>query len=144
MAAAALNDIYHPAFLTRIGLRYQDVIDKTILPGLNEVSWNQLIRTDLVGLLGAESFQADVAAQSAQTVLRLAEVPNAMVRINHGLRDSKEGIQLYYFDADFFVEGKTEVGHVSSILDAFHRASGNLFRWAITSTLFEALEPQPI
>jgi uncharacterized protein (TIGR04255 family) len=144
-ALGALNDIYHPAFLTRVGLRYRDLVDKTAIPGIADTPWDQLINPTLIGPLGAEPLRNDVEAQQATVILRLDEVPNARVRIHHGTAKLKEGGHLvYFFDADFSVAERTEIANVEHILDTFHRASGNLFRWAISPALSQALQPNPI
>lgn len=141
-AADALQTTYQPAFLTRIGLRYQDVIDRTKIPAIEHLPWDALIRPELLGLLASEPFRKSVHGVTSQIVLQIEDVPGAFVQITHGLGNSPVNSPVYYFDADFFLEGQTELSNVDRILDAFHKAAGNLFRWAITPTLFDALGPE--
>lgn len=144
-ALAALRDVYRPAFLTRVGLRYRDVIDKSQIPGIENAPWDQLINPILIGPLGSDPLRVDVEAQDAKVILRFDEVPGAKVRIHHGLGKMKgRDPVVYFFDADFFTSGNTEANDVDRILDSFHRASGNLFRWAISRTLSDALGPREI
>jgi len=48
----ALIDIYSPSYFSRIGLRYKDVIRRSSL-GLNNVSWTDLLKPHILGLLGS-------------------------------------------------------------------------------------------
>jgi uncharacterized protein (TIGR04255 family) len=144
LASNALVDCYQPAFFTRVGLRYQDTVDRRKIPGVENRRWRELINPELIGLLGSDVFHDNVTQQVGNIVLKLDEVPGAEVRINHGLRRIADGALVYTFDADFSLAAQTETNHAPNILDAFHRASGNLFRWAITATLYSALGPQPI
>ena len=52
VAKQAVEESYQPAFYSRIGIRYQDVIDKTKL-GLGSEPWISLIRAEFIGVLGA-------------------------------------------------------------------------------------------
>ncbi len=144
VATEALRDVYTPPFFTRIGLRYQDVIDKTKIPSLASVPWHELIKSPLAGFLGVSDLAPDVIATNSQSIFRLESVPNAKVQVQHGLRNLKDGVQVFYFDSDFFLEAQTEIGNVIRTLDTFHEASGNLFRWAIEDRLSRALGPKPL
>lgn len=145
-AIAALREIYHPAFFTRIGLRYRDSIDKAEIPGMEDAQWDRLLNPKLTGLLASDEFRADVEAQESTVVMSLPEIQGAKVQIRHGLRSvtDQPTRKLYVFDADFSLMQRTEVGDVDQILSTFHIASGNLFRWAITRELYQALEPREI
>lgn len=142
-ALNALTEIYRPPFLTRVGLRYQDIVDRSKIPGFATAPWRELINPQLIGLLGDSQFSEGVDGHSGQISMKFDEVAGAKIRINHGLGEVA-GKQVYVFDADFYLEQRTEVGDVRSILDCFHRASGNLFRWAISRRLYDALEPNEI
>src|SRR5206468_3362797 len=50
----------------------------------------------------------------------------------------------FIIDGDFHTHRTTEIANVTNTLNAFNRASGNLFRWAIRPRLRDALQPQPL
>jgi len=138
-AKIALEQRYHPAFYSRIGLRYRDVIDRMQL-GMGSVSWSDLVRSDVAGVLGSE-IQERVIRQRTETVVRLADVvPGGQALLRHGLADGESG-QVYLIDADFSTEERNSSDDVFGVLDEFNRLAGDLFRWAITPRLHNALDP---
>jgi uncharacterized protein (TIGR04255 family) len=72
------------------------------------------------------------------------------VNLNHVLVTIKESQDsneetAYLIDADFFSDQKIEGNENAwTVLDQFNRSAGRLFRWSITETLHEALQPQSI
>src|SRR5207245_6424159 len=137
-----LLDLYAPPFFTRIGLRYQNVIQRSVL-GLQDVGWSELLQPYVVGELGAPDISDSVETRVCQTAIRLADV-GGHVRMHHGLvetADTKE--TCYIIDNDFFTEEKTEPEHVSDLLDALHKKARLHFRWCITQQLHEAMAPRP-
>ena len=145
-AAKALQEEYHPAFYSRIGLRYQDVIDRSTIPGLESVPWHELISPNFIGMLGHEDIRPSIAEQTTQSLISLDELPGAFVRVVHGIpKLAGDGRQnVFNFDADFFIEGRVEHHDVEKIVSTFHLVAGNLFRWAITPRLYDALEPESL
>jgi uncharacterized protein (TIGR04255 family) len=142
-AKDALEEIYRPAFYTRIGLRYQDVIDKATL-GLDGEPWSELINPSLAGLLGSRGLREIVREVEGVAILDIDEVvTGASVTVRHGLA-SVENRRVYLIDVDCFTAGRSNLNDVIGILDSFNRLAGDLFRWAITAKLTAALEPEPI
>jgi uncharacterized protein (TIGR04255 family) len=133
----ALAEIYSPAFYTRIGLRYRNVIRRGKL-GLDGVPWPQLLRPEICGELAANEIGTKVEQASRELVVGLGE--GAKVRLVHGLAESDS----YVIDADFYTESEIEAANVIGQLDAFNRESGRLIRWAITDRLHEAMGPAPV
>ncbi len=144
MAVRVLQDVYHPAYHSRIGLRYVDVIDKAKL-GLQDEGWQALIKPNILGMIGTEELARYVKEFQNVAVLALDDVPEGKVRIFHGtVRTVKDsGDWVYVFDADFYMEGKVKYEDVEAILGKFNRHAGNLFRWSITERLHNALKPRP-
>ncbi|MGQ0714403.1 MAG: TIGR04255 family protein [Gemmatimonadaceae bacterium] len=147
-ARAALEDIYEPAFYTRIGLRYVDVLDRAVL-GLPTEPWSSLLNPALVGVIGDPALRDDVSELATAASIRLNQVKGGTVRLQHGLKvpDNGEATQsspVYVIDADFFTQERSSPADVRPALDAFNHLAGNLFRWAITPVLRDALGPVPI
>lgn len=144
-AKAALEDTYHPAFYSRIGLRYRDVIDRSDL-GLRDQPWHELVNKQLLGALGAPEVQNQVQQIRTHAVLKIDEVTEGFVRLQHGLgpTDEERHGDVYTIDADFYSAGKIGGGDILGILDRFRKVGGDLFRWAITPRLKAALEPREL
>jgi uncharacterized protein (TIGR04255 family) len=140
-ARAALEAVYRPAFYTRIGLRYQDVLDRALLDA--DAPWADLITPVFLGLLGAEDDEIQNAVREigSLVLLHLDGAPEAFVRINHGLIEPEDdaGRQLYVIDADYFTQERKEGSEVRGLLDYFNHEAGCLFRWAVTPALRDAL-----
>ena len=138
----SLSEIYQPAFFSRIGLRYRNVIKRSVL-GLDDADWSQLLQPPILGELA----EPEVAPQIKQTrrdlILELEDI--GQVRIRHGMVKIHGSDELVYvIDADYFTEQRTEVSDAITTLDRFNRESGRLFRWCITERLHDAMEPQPV
>lgn len=132
---------YAPAFYTRTGLRYRDVIRRSQL-GLTEAEWPALLQPHILGELAVKEVAQYV--REAQRLLLLSLGRSASVRILHGLAKANSGETCYLIDSDFFTEDQKEAANVADILDYFNRQAGKLFRWCITDRLHEAMEPQPL
>jgi uncharacterized protein (TIGR04255 family) len=67
-ALAALQDVYTPVAYTRTGLRYRDVIRRSML-GLQGVPWRELLGHELAGELRDEQVGAAVRETATQTLI---------------------------------------------------------------------------
>jgi uncharacterized protein (TIGR04255 family) len=133
---------YEPAFYTRVGLRYRNVIVRSKLQ-LENVSWNELLQPYIAGELGSE-LAPSIEEITQQLSLRLDEF-EGKVTIQHGTAKVKDtGEECYYIDADFYAERRVEIGEVERIFNYFNHQSGRLFRWCITTRLHEAMEPAAV
>lgn len=142
-ATTTLEEVYTPAFYLRVGLRYQDVIDRKEL-GLDD-PWHALINAPLVGMLGAENLRDEVQDIQTESLIKVTGVRGGFVRLRHGLRKvAPDGHQVYVIDSDFYTSERSGKDDVLGILDEFRRVAGNLFRWAATSRLQQALEPMEV
>lgn len=146
LALDVLEQTYKPIFYSRVGLRYQDVIDREAL-GLGDTPWHDLVNVKLLGELGVEEIRESVQKISTVSLLSIDSVAGGAVRIRHGLKaetESEENNTVYVFDADFFTHERSSRNDVEQTLAEFNRLSGNLWRWAITQRLHDALEPETI
>lgn len=144
-AKEALEGIYKPAFYTRIGLRYRDVIDKEAL-GLGEEPWEQLLWRPLTGLLSArDGIGAHVREIRTEAFIKIDEVDDGFATVRHGLgRTASGNREVYVIDMDFYTTERTLSEHVLGILQTFNRLNGNFFRWVITDKLRDALGPREL
>lgn len=138
-----LLDLYSPAFFSRIGLRYRDVIKRSQL-GLDGVPWSDLLTPQIAGELSSGDIAGDIEHAASEVVIRFAE-GLGKAHLRHGLvRAGSEGETCYLIDTDFFTEERTEVANYDAILDRFKQQAARLFRWCITDRLHRAMGPQPI
>lgn len=140
-AEAAFKETYGPAFYSRVGLRYRNIVDLDEL-GLEDYRWGDLFNPEFIGVLGAESLGEAVGESRTQILLKLSGV-SGVVRIQHGIANKSESDHhpAYLIDADFYSVDRTEIDDVRQILDRFNRRAGDFFRWAISGTLRDALGP---
>ncbi|HSW41044.1 MAG TPA: TIGR04255 family protein [Patescibacteria group bacterium] len=139
----AMIDLYRPAFFSRVGLRYQDVICRSEL-GLADVPWSDLLASHIAGELAAEPIVDDVFVAARQLGARLPDVGGQLL-LRHGLTLKESTNEVcFLIDADFYTAERTEVADVERALDGFHGQAGRLFRWCIQPRLHEALDPRPI
>lgn len=138
----ALVAEYSPAFFSRIGLRYRNVIRRTGLK-LESTPWSELLKPHIAGELASPV--ADYVEEASHQVVVRFENNRGKVKIQHGLlRDPETGEACYLIDNDFFTEERTEVKNAFDILDYFHGQSGRLFQWCVKEKLHAAMEPQVV
>lgn len=140
LSLQSLAEIYDPAYYSRVGLRYQNVLQRSIIGP--DANWADLIRPELAGELGLPEWAA--AVQMAQKTIR-CRINNQgdAFTLQHGLADVEGSDESsYVVDFDYFNETRTEISDVDTVLDRLHEHSGNAFRWAISEALHQALEPQ--
>jgi uncharacterized protein (TIGR04255 family) len=140
----ALVEEYSPAFYSRIGLRYKDIIRRSTL-GMENESWAVLLKPHIAGELSSEDVAEDIDHAVREVGIRLSESSRVVIR--HGLVQLREGDKVedcYLIDSDFFIDQKMEISDASEILDVFHKQAGRLFRWCISDRLHDAMHPQPI
>jgi uncharacterized protein (TIGR04255 family) len=140
---AALQDLYAPAFFTRIGLRYRDIIRRSVL-GLDQVGWAELLRPWVAGAFASPDAGTDVERTGHEMLIRLPD-NRSRVQVHHGLvEDATSGEPCYVIDADFFDDQQTEPPHALERLDFLNKQARLFFRWCIQERLHEAMRPQPL
>lgn len=140
----SFRNIYEPQFYSRVGLRYRDVIIRENL-GLDGVAWSELLNRDLVGFYGRSEATELVTQAVAATQMELPNIENAQMTLQYGLQaPTNESPSSYFIDADIAIEQRTELNDAFPLLNQFNRAAGNIFRWAISDTLRDAMGPDPL
>jgi uncharacterized protein (TIGR04255 family) len=139
----ALRTQYNPAFFTRVGLRYRNVIRRSRLK-LDTTPWSDLLRPAVSGILGAPETAGQVKDVRSVFLLDLPEEVGR-VQVSSGLAiDGQMNEVVFLIDADFHTEQQTETSHVFPRLNAFNRYARLFFRWCITDRLHNAMRPQPL
>jgi uncharacterized protein (TIGR04255 family) len=137
---SALQQVYQPAFYTRLGLRYRNVIIRSIL-GLGNAPWDELLQPHIAGELQVKAVAPHIASAVRNVIINLSNGVGHVL-VQHGLGEMEGGEQVYIIDSDFFVDTRVEVSDAFKTLDQFNRRSGHLFRWCICTKLHQALGPQ--
>lgn len=138
----AVVEMYQPPFFSRIGLRYQNVIRRSVL-GLDGVLWRELIQTHVAGELASSVPEA--AVEGITTAVQFKFDSGAKVVVRHGLGQTEGSGEVgYVLDADFFTEDRTEVTNAIQRLEDFNREARRLLHWCITGRLHDAMGPRPL
>lgn len=139
----ALQTFYAPAFYTRIGLRYRDIIRRSSL-GLEQVGWADLLKPWVASAFGSSDVAADVEHSGHELLIRLPD-GRSRVRVHHGtVLDEATKETCYVIDADFFADQQTEPPHALERLDSLNKQARLFFRWCIEDRLHEAMRPNPV
>lgn len=141
-ALGALLEIYGPAFFSRVGLRYRNVIRRPDI-GVAQLPWDRLLRSYITAELSTPI--SEQVREAAHVLLLELDDGIGKLLFRHGLL-KEEGRQdlAYSLDGDFYTDERTEIPDALERLDQFNREARRLFRWCITDDLHERLEPQRI
>lgn len=134
----ALSMVYEPPFFSRVGLRYVDVISKSMISPPPK-DWAALLAPPILGELAPSALSSDIKHVAKEVVVGLSDGPGNL-RMRHGLAkiDNEER---YAIDCDFFLDDRCSVPDCFQHLDRYNRLAGRLFRWCITDELHRALGP---
>ncbi|MDP2953228.1 MAG: TIGR04255 family protein, partial [Chloroflexota bacterium] len=83
-AEEALQSAYEPAFYTRIGLRYRNIISMRDL-GLSDAKWSDLLQPHILAELGSPEIMGAIEAIHTRCVIKTPEVPVGRITLVHGL-----------------------------------------------------------
>jgi uncharacterized protein (TIGR04255 family) len=150
-----INEVYNAleelGFITvpfkRIGLRYKDVIQRSVLGDqIAKSKWSDLLRDSLTSIFSDNDFSANVLGTQSNVVIKLNDVgDNARMNANYGIvTHAKTQEECFIIDSDFYIEGVLNYGAASSFLSSANIKSRNFFQWCIKPRLYEALEPEDI
>lgn len=135
--------IYEPAFFTRIGLRYQNLLDATIMGEVKE--WHKLLSENVAGELG-NPLPGPVQIFEARRVTRFMNPSTGEgVLLQHGIGTVEEQTQpAYIVDIDCYTDAKTGARDATSILSRLNSRARRAFRWCITDKLHDSLGPRQV
>lgn len=135
-AVGSVREDYAPAYATRIGLRYQNVIRRSSLD-LGSTSWSELLRPELLGVSSV------MPVESSRHEIRFRDRSSAIRgRLAHGILD-EENEPVYVIDTDHFREGEMAFDEALNTLDSLHEQAWDAFAWCIQDRLKDAMKPKP-
>ena len=139
----ALVDAYAPSHFSRVGLRYVDVIKRSIL-NLQDADWKELLQPYVLGVLASQEVGKQVAAFESRHEIDLSDGQSA-VRIIMRFVEAPDTSELcYVIDSDFHNTTKIQISDATDKLDFLSARGTRLFQWCITERLHNAMEPQPL
>ena len=138
-----LQQAYPPPFLQRVGLRFRNIIRKSVL-GVTDKEWNALLQEKWMGDLAWEGTAGDMKATHSEVLMGLNGGKD-LVCIRHGLVPIAQPTQEmgYLIDHDFFVDEQLKMADLPNKLTSYHQAAQRFFKLWITETLHQAMKPTP-
>jgi len=132
--------LYTPPFVTRIGLRYIDIFDRSKL-GLSNTSWSELLQPYFLGLLSSEVGNKIQNSENINEIL-LSDDISVLRMVNSFVQNAQSQEQCYMVDSDFYFPRRIPTNEIFPKLDYLHQRATRLIQWIITSKLHEAMEPE--
>lgn len=136
----SFEQVFRPAFYSRLGLRYQNVIRRSVF-GVKDLGWAELLQPHIAAEFSSADISGSITSSAHQVSFKL-EQWGGVTQVRHGLsKFSNE--PSYTLDFDFFTTQQTELNNAGPVLDYFNEQARRLFRWCITDRLHDALGPKP-
>jgi uncharacterized protein (TIGR04255 family) len=139
-ALGHVYSLYKIPIISRVGLRYQDVIDREAL-GIGRRPWSELISDDLLGFLRNPDVDESFLVHShASNVLVIGLVK---ILMQYGLfAKPNTADNVYLIDADLYIDQERAIDSATlrQDFDNLHDLAGPMFRWSITEKLHDALK----
>ena len=137
----AFQETYEVPFYTSVGLRYIDVIQRSVL-GLSNEKWSDLVKPHVLGVVtqfedGMNSYVSQAEFKDPTDDI-CTNTHFELVNVNNSNENS------LLIDCDYF---KTEMVNIESMMDVatvLHNHSSNFLMTAITDKLNDAMEPEEL
>jgi uncharacterized protein (TIGR04255 family) len=137
-----LIDVYAPEYLSRIGLRYIDIIKRSALD-LDGVNWNELLQPYILGITGS-AVGDQVTSFESKYELNLSDKVSIVRIITKFVKVVDTDEVCYMIDSDFHNTHKTGIDSVFEKLDYLNTRASRLIQWAVTEKLHRAMEPREL
>jgi uncharacterized protein (TIGR04255 family) len=139
----ALIEEFSPPFVTRIGLRYRNVIRRSRF-GAADLGWQDLLAPQIACGLATPEVNTHIQQDAHQVLIRLEGIAG-QVWLRHGLtKDNDDSEAVYNIDTDFFTEQKAGLKDVIPTLAELNKRARRLFRWCISDALHQRMEPETL
>lgn len=141
LALDALEATFPPAYYERIGLRYINCFSRIELC-YQGISWNELIRSNLLGILSTTEDEKFITAMNCVTEVKMSDSDCRLKLISTLGNTPKYGKELcMIIDYDMSTTSQISREEAMVKLEYFHSESTKIFHWAITDKLIKALNP---
>ncbi|MGY5797722.1 TIGR04255 family protein [Rheinheimera faecalis] len=130
--------------ITRVGLRYKDVIQRSTLGAeIIDSNWEDLLNDSLVSMLTNNEFRGTISGFQNQFIVDITKDEKLQASCFLG-RHSLSKELCFIVDSDFFTEGVMDYGSAKDFLNKSNIYARNFFQWCIKPKLYDSLEPEPI
>ncbi|MBI1801687.1 MAG: TIGR04255 family protein [Chloroflexi bacterium] len=138
LAHEATQQVYQPAYATRIGLRYVDRLSRSNT-GCQTVAelWG-FLRPELTALLRAKAW-SEPANLLTQLLLTDGDA-NLTLRTAY---EQEQGEPFFILDFDYFEEGQLALNDISGRIGRYHDVIYDAFRWSLKDDKLAAFQPSP-
>ena len=146
LVLSAFIKAYSPAYFTRVGLRYMNFISRREL-GLIGIPFRELLEPQYLGILSYEDISENSTSRNTiDAQVNLSGSCTLKVHAGPGLvkREADDNELKFIFDQDLFINGNIALHTSTAVLNMLHNNAYSIFRGAITETLFDAMDPQPV
>lgn len=143
---AQFIQIYQPAFLERIGLRYVNAFSRKALH-LEGTPWSDLIAPAFLGVMAEpDTEEAKVTKCALDVEMALEDACRMKMHAGPGLLGGgkKDPEVKFILDNDFSTTGNLNADRVPGCLALLHQYAVRLFRGAVTSELHTAMGASPM
>lgn len=138
----ALIRVYSPGFFTRIGLRYVDIFNRSVL-GLEGTNWSELLNPFILGLLSSPVAD-DVKDFESAYGISLSDNESKVRMVTSFAQHISTNEQCIMIDSDFSCSKRKDLSSAMANLDFLNSRASRLIQWVITNRLHTAMEPQEI
>lgn len=136
------DEIYKPAFYTRIGLRYVDVFTRSAF-GLDGEKWNSLFNPHILGIMN-EQLEDGFNSYSVTAEYNYP-TSNYLIRNHFDLVHVNNSPELsFLIDSDYYSNTNISLDKVEETATQLHDNSKDFISKAITEKLHYAMEPEVI
>lgn len=133
------NRIYDPVVITRIGLRYTNLIDRNKLGFSQASTWGSLVNKNILGLINDSTLEPFISGTLSVSIIDLEEQVGKL-RLQTQLVE-QDDVRKFIIDSDIFAEERLSHDEAIHRLNIFNGYIRRIFRYCITTQLHEALEP---
>lgn len=135
-------EFYGPAYFSRIGIRYKDIISRKAL-GVDNVPWKDLIEPHLISVLGDDKLEISSVLTCVGSFSWEASA-ETKAQMNYGLANNKDNESVFLIDMDYFSDQRTEatINGPTSFLGRVRPLPYDVFRWCIKDDLHSAMGPR--
>lgn len=142
MLIDALFVIYSPSFITRVGLRYINIFDRTLL-GLQDIEWKELLNPQLLGLLSSEVGRNIEGFESIYEINLIDDISKVRIATSF-VEQAKTKAKSIMVDSDFSCNKRASREIALDKLNFLHQRSTRLIRFIVTEKLHKAMKPENV
>lgn len=135
-------EIYSPAYINRVGLRYINAFDKKAYGLKNNISWSSLFNSHILGLLNAPNIKNRVVNNQIQSELKL-EKDSSSIRIISALANVKNSPNInIVLDTDSMINKITQFSELKDNLAYLHDESMGFYLSCLKEKMINLMEPE--